>query len=131
MHGLGGDEETDGQVGEGGELQVGWVADDHGSCGDGDGGAAAEGEGIGGAEVDLAAGGSEGDVGGSDGEGFEAELVGEDDADCRSAERDVDDLAIGGVLCAVFSLRIGQGYGRGGPGADPVVGGCGYGGVGC
>ena len=104
--GLGGDEEADGEVGEGGELEAGGIADGEGSGGDGDGGASAEGEGAGGGGVDGIAAGAEGDVGRADGEGVEAELVADDDADGGAAEGDVDDLAVGGVGCAVLGVGI-------------------------
>lgn len=124
--GLGRDEEADGEVGEGWELQVGRVADHHGSWRDDDGGTAAEGEGVRGAEVDLAMAGGEGDVGFADGERGEAELVTEDNANDGAAEGDVDDLAVGGVGGTELAAGILCGKGGGCPGADPVVGwGCG------
>jgi len=129
LDGLGGDEEADGDVGEGWEFEVGGVADDEGAGRDGDGGTAAEGEGVGGGEVDFAMACAEGDVRGADGEGVEAELVAEDDADGGAAEGDVDDLAVGGVGRAELVVVVGSCDGGGGPGTDPVIG-CGGGGVG-
>ncbi len=79
----------------------------------------------GGGGVDVAAAGAECDAGGADGERVDAEFVGEDDADGGSAEGDVDDLA--DRWCRRRRrLAVGRcdwrGDGRGGPGADPVVG---------
>ena len=48
--------------------------------------------------VDGAGAGAEGDLRGADGEGVEAEFVGEDDADGGAADGDVDDLAEGGAV---------------------------------
>jgi hypothetical protein len=124
--GLGRDEEAYGEVGEGWELEVGGVADHHGSWRYGDGGTAAEGQGVGGAEVDFAMSGGEGDVRFADGERGDAELVAEDDANDRAAEGDVDDLAVGGVGGTELAGHILCGNGGSCPGADPVVGwGCG------
>ena len=124
LHGLRGDEETDGYVGEGGEFEVGGVADGEGSGWDGDGGASAEGECTGGGEVYFAAGGAERDGGGVDGEGIEAELVGEDDAGVRTAKRDVNDLSVGSVGGAEDAFGVWHGDWGGRPGADPVVRRC-------
>ena len=58
--------------------------------------------------------------------GVEAELIGEDDADGRAADGDVDDLAKGGAIGAFCSELCGGifcSHGRCGPGADPVIGG--------
>ena len=74
-------------------------------------GLAAEGEGVGGGEVDICvdAGRGEGEVGGADGEGLGAEFVGELDADERATEGDVDDLAEGHVGAA--EAEVGEGFG--------------------
>ena len=119
--GLLGQVEADGHVGEGGKLEVDGIADDEGSGRDGDGGTSAEAEGVGGGQGDVAVACAEGDVGLADGEGIEAELVGEDDAYDGAAEGDVDDLAEGGVAGEELAFGVGCGHGRGGPGADPVV----------
>ena len=125
--GLRGDEEADGYVSEGGEFEVGGVAYDQGSGRDRDGGASVEGERTGGGEIDFAAGGPERDVGGVDCEGIETELVGEDDAGTRTAERDVNDLPVGGVSGAEYAFDVWHRDWRGRPGADPVVRRCGDG----
>ena len=75
---------------------------------------------------DGAGAGAEGDLCGADGEGVEAEFVGEDDADGGAADGDVDDLAEGGAIGSGGSeLAVGifGRHGGCGPGSDPVVGG--------
>ncbi len=78
-----------------GEFEVGGIADGEGSGRDGDGSASTEGER--GGRVDAGCASAERSAGCADGERLGAELVGEDNAQARSAKRDVDDLTIGGV----------------------------------
>ena len=111
LDGLRGDEDADGEIGSGGQLEIDGIAEGERSGGNGDGGAASEGEFAVGGGRDVAAAGAECDAGGRDGEGLGAELVGEDDADFASAERCVDDLAIGGVGGAVLAVGVGAGDG--------------------
>ena len=99
--GLRGKEEADGEIGGGGQVHRGGIADHQRAGRNDDGGASAEGEAGGGDEIDGAAALADGDVRRADGERLGAELVGEDDADLRAADGDVHDLAQGGVGRAV------------------------------
>jgi hypothetical protein len=90
-------EETDGEVRLGREIQRGRVADRQSPRRDDDRGVSAEGEAGGGDEIDGAGALANGDVCRADGERLGAELVSEDDADHGAAERDMHDLAQGGV----------------------------------
>ncbi|MCU1251226.1 MAG: hypothetical protein JWQ49_4255, partial [Edaphobacter sp.] len=109
----------------------GGVADGEGSGRDDDGGLAAEGECGCGAGVDGAGTRAEGDLCSADGQGIQAEFIGQNHADGGAADGDVDDLAEGGAVGSGGSeLAIGIFGGHGGccPGSDPVVGrGCGCG----
>src|SRR5262249_29444611 len=85
-------------------------------------GIATEGEGAGRGGIDLAVFGARRNRGGADGERLKAELIRKDDAGVVSSERNVDDLAIGGLLGSVLVVGVDESYRRGGPGANPSVG---------
>ncbi len=134
VDGLVGEEEADGEVGAGCDFEGYGIADDEGTWRDGDGGFSVEGEWQSASWGDGGGFGAEGDLGGADGEGVEAELVCEDGADRGATEGDVDDLAEGGAigtLCAELCGGILGGHRGCGPGADPVIGGGGKGGGEC
>src|SRR6185312_10363118 len=104
--GLRGNEDTDGEVRRWRQLQVDGIADHERSRRDGDRRPSIESERARSGGVDLAAPGAERDVGCSDGQRVAAEFVGQDDADGGAADRDVDDLAEGGVGAADLGIRI-------------------------
>jgi hypothetical protein len=125
--GLVGEEEADGEVGGGSDFDGGGVADGEGSGLDDDGGLAAEGECGCGAGGDGAGAGAESDLCGADGQGVEAEFIGENDADGGAADGDVDDFAEGGAVGSggpELAVWIFCRHGGCCPGSDPVVGGC-------
>ena len=101
VDGLVGEKEADGEIGRGSDFEGYGVADDEGSGGNGDGWLSVEGEGSSAGGGDGGGFRAESDLCGADGEGVEAEFVGEDDADGRAADGDVDDLAEGGAVGAV------------------------------
>jgi len=112
--GLVGEEEADGEIGAGCDFEGDGIADDEGSGRDGDGGFSVEGERKGAGRGDSRGFGAEGDLGAADGEGVEAELVGEDGANGGTTEGDVDDLAEGGAVgafCAELCGGILGGHG--------------------
>src|ERR1700743_3658542 len=94
------EEEADSDVSESRKLEVSWVADTHGPRWDSGGRQAAESEDVGGRGFDLTVAGAESDVGSSNGQRFEAELVAENDANRGAADGDVDDLTKGSIHTA-------------------------------
>ena len=120
-----GQEEADGEVGCGCNLEGYGIADDEGTGWDDDGGFSVEGERNRAGWGDGRGFRAEGDLGGADGEGVEAELVGEDHADGGASEGDVDDFAESGAVgafCPELCGGILGGHRGCGPGADPVIG---------
>ncbi len=120
--GLIGEKDAHGEIREGSDFEWSSVADDEGSGRNDDGGAVAKGErGCGG---DGAAFAAKSDGGCVDGEGLDAELVGEDNANGWAADRDVNDLAegdAGGVVLVEFAAGVLFSVGRGCPGSYPMV----------
>jgi hypothetical protein len=119
-----GEKDADCEIGGGSDFEGHWVADDQGAWRDDDCGCSAEGEWCGAACGNGAGPGAEGYLCSTDGQRIKPEFVGEDYADRRAADGDMDDLAKGGAVgawSAKFGSRIFGGHGRCGPGADPVV----------
>ena len=119
-----GEKEADCEVGKGSDFEGDGVTDDEGAGWNDDGGFSVEGECGCASRGNRAGAGAKGDLCSADGEGVEAEFVGENDTDRGAADGDMNDLAKGGAVGSGGTELCGGIFcchGGSRPGSDPVV----------